>query len=416
MHPHQDSRHVLIYEPGVEGHHVGWLRFLTEDMLAARFSLTLALDTRRDAMHRIEGKLADLLPRVKIISVHSDQRRGCHPHSPANVAACLKKSGAVLAFLAHFNDIASVMLRRAAVGLMPDAALRGRFGGIYLRPRFLEAGVLSPNAMLKKLGFHRLVRNGWLNPLLFMDPRLCELARKKYPGAPIHLTADPYPENFQADRAAARKQFGLSDDRFVFLFYGGGYRRKGLHLAVAAMLKMSPPGRAFLLCAGQQPGDRRLARELETLRSRGQAEIVNRYIFAEEEKQLFAACDAVLLPYLKHHGTSAVLSCAAGAGRPVVASDEFFIGDTVRQYGMGPLFESGNVSGLKEAMTLAATADAETLSKWRAGAGACAQTCSRAVFRTALVAAVEGALAALDTNASTPALPRQSGISTIRRQ
>jgi glycosyltransferase involved in cell wall biosynthesis len=248
--------------------------------------------------------------------------------------------------------------------------------------------------VIKKLGFHRLIQNGWLNPLLLLDPRLCNIALGKYPGAPIHILADPYPENFRADRAASRKQFNLPDDRFVFLFYGGGYRRKGLHLAVEAMLKMPASGKAFLLCAGLQPKNEQLARDLEMLHSQDRAEIVNRYVSAEEEKQLFAACDTVLLPYIHHHGTSGVLSCAAGAGKPVIASDENFIGQVMRQYGMGLLFESGNVPELKDAITHVASASVKELSKWQTGAQAYAKICSRGTFRSALVAAVETALAA----------------------
>jgi glycosyltransferase involved in cell wall biosynthesis len=387
------KRTVLVYEPNVEGHHVGWLRFITEDLLAAGFSLTLALDTRPAAMERIENQMADLLPQVKIIPAVSQKSDEAKITSPAHVAACLKKSGAALAFLAHFNDIASTLQRRTAFGLMPDESLRGRLGGIYLRPQFLNAGALSPNQAIKKFGFHRLIQNGWLNPLLLLDPLLCEIAQKKYPDAPIHLLADPYPENFHADRAASRKFFNLTDDKFVFLFYGGGYKRKGLHLAVEAMLKTSAPDKAFLLCAGLQPKGEQLARNLEMLRSQGRAEIVNRYVSAEEEKQLFAACDAVLLPYLHHHGTSGVLSCTAGTGKPAIASDEHFIGQVVRQYQMGLLFESGNVSGLKNAMKCAASASAKELSKWQAGAQAYAKTCSRGAFRSALVAAVENAIA-----------------------
>jgi glycosyltransferase involved in cell wall biosynthesis len=390
-----NNRHILIYEPSVEGHHVGWLRFITEDLLGAGFSLTLALDTRAAALQRIEDQLAGLLAQVAVIPAISGKSDEKKITSPAHVANCLKKSGATLAFLAHFNDIASPLLRRAAFRLMPDKSLRGRLGGIYLRPQFLNARALSPNQAVKKLGFHRLLQNGWLNPLLLTDPQLCDLAREKYPAAPIHLLADPYPENFQAERAASRKQFNLPDGKFIFLFYGGGYKRKGLQLAVEAMLKMSAPEKAFLLCAGLQPKNEKLARDLETLRAQGRAEIVNRYVSAGEEKQLFAACDAVLLPYLGHHGTSGVLSCAAGAGRPVIASDEHFIGQVVRQYAMGPLFESGNVLELKKAIERAASAGADELSKWQNGARAYAKTCSRDAFRSALVAAVETTAAQL---------------------
>ena len=390
----KSNRSVLIYEPSVDGHHVGWLRFITEDLLGAGFTLTLALDARPAAVKRIEDQMADLLPQVKIIPAIADKSDEAKITSPAHVAACLKQSGAALAFLANFNDLASTSLRRAAFRLMPDESLRGRLGGIYFRPLFLNASALSPNQAMKKLGFRRLIKSGWLNPLLMIDPLLCDLAQKKYPGAPIHLLADPYPENFHADRTASRRQFNLPDDKFVFLFYGGGYKRKGLHLAVAAMLKMPAPGKAFLLCAGLQPKNEPLARDLETLRSQGRAEIVNRYVSAEEEKQLFAACDAVLLPYIRHLDGSGVLSRAAGAGKPAIASDEYLIGHIVRQHGMGLLFESGNVPELQRVILQAAAAPPDELSRWQTGAQAYAKNCSRGAFRSALVAAVEAALAA----------------------
>jgi glycosyltransferase involved in cell wall biosynthesis len=394
MDANKSSRSVLIYEPSVDGHHVPNLRFITEDLLGAEFSLTLALDTRPAAMKRIEGQMADLLSQVKIIPAISEKFDKTRIAPPAHVADCLEKSGAALAFLAHFNDLASAVLRRAAFGLMPDARLRGRLGGIYLRPQFLAASPLLPNQTLKKIGFHRLIQNGWLNPLLLFDSQLGDLARKKYPATPVYPLADPYPENFSADRMASRKQFNLPDDKFVLLFYGGGYKRKGLHLVAEAMLTMSSPNRAFLLCAGLQPKDEQLASNLEKLRAQGRAEIVNRYVSAEEEKQLFAACDVVLLPYIGHQGTSGILSRAAGAGKPVIASDENLIGHTVRQHEMGLLFESGNVPELQRAILQAAAATPVALSKWQTGAQACAKTCSRGAFRSALVAAVETALAA----------------------
>lgn len=392
-----DANRILIYEPRVDGHHVGWLRFITEDLLGAGLPLSLALDTRPEAMKRIENQMGDLLPRVQILSALPQPNDPSKITSPARVAACLKESGAALAFLANFNDIASATFRRATFGLMPDQSLRGRLGGIYFRPLFLNASALSPNQALKQIGFNRLVRNGWLNPLLMIDPLLQGIAVKKYPGAPIHLLADPYPEHFQADRAVARRQFNLPDGKFVFLFYGGGYKRKGLHLVAEAMLKMSAPGRAYLLCAGLQPENEELARNLGTLQSQGRATIINRYVSAEEEKQLFAACDMVLLPYLHHLDGSGVLSRAAGAGKPALASDEYLIGHVVRNYNMGVLFPSGNVTALKKALMHAAEASNEELARWQTGAQDYAGKCTRAAFRSTLVASIQAALAAQST-------------------
>ena len=389
-----DANRILIYEPQVVGHHVGWLRFITEDLLGAGFALSLALDTRPDAMKRIDGQMGDLLPRMQILSAFPQPGDRTKITSPARVAACLRESNAALAFLANFNDIASTTFRLAAIGLKPDQSLRGRLGGIYFRPLFLNAGPLSPNQILKRIGFSRLVRNGWLNPLLMIDPLLHDIARKKYPDAPIHLLADPCPENFHADRILARKQFHLPDEKFVFLFYGGGYKRKGLHLVTKAMLNMPGPGRAWLLCAGQQPEDEELKKDLEALRSQGRATIINRYVSAEEEKQLFAACDMVLLPYIHHMDGSGVLSRAAGAGKPALASDEYLIGHVVRTYKMGLLFPSSDIAALKNAIERAASASSDELVQWRAGAQDYSRMCTRAAYRSTLVASVQAALAA----------------------
>jgi len=86
-----------------------------------------------------------------------------------------------------------------------------------------------------------------------------------------------------------------------------------------------------------------------------------------------------------------VLSCSAGAGRPVIASDEHFIGRVVRQYEMGLLFESGNVAQLQNAIARVAAANPAELLHWQSGAQAYGKTCSRAAFRAALLAAIESA-------------------------
>ena len=65
---------------------------------------------------------------------------------------------------------------------------------------------------------------------------------------------------------------------------------------------------------------------------------MGRYITDQEEKLGFCACDAVLLPYIGHIGSSAILSRAAAAGKMVIASDEGLIAKRVRKHGLGRLF------------------------------------------------------------------------------
>ena len=268
---------------------------------------------------------------------------------------------------------------------MPPESLRGRLGGSYSRPRFLMGCGLSPNQWLKSRGFTKLLRGGWFRQLLFPDPFIAEDLAKQFPSVHIAHVPDPVPENFLGDREVARRELGLATDKKVFLFYGGAYRRKGLHLAVAALRNLPASSPTFLLCAGEQPDDADTARGIAELTAQGRALSLNRYISDAEEKLVFAACDFVLLPYIKHFGSSAVLSRAMGAGKPVIASDEELVGRVVRERGLGLLFPSGDVAALGRAMEQMAGAPVTEISRWQAAARSHAQKCSRAAFRDAVV-------------------------------
>lgn len=301
-------RRLLLYEPQVEGHHLVYLRHITETLLTAGFRLTLALDRRPQSQPRVEERLGDLLALVTVIPARDETGwfGGCGKAD--TVAACQKQSGAEDVFVCCLDEIASHSLRRAAFGLMPPASLRGNLGGIYLRPRFLTGGHFSPNQLLKKRGFARLLRDGWFRRVLFLDEYLRADIKKKLPGAPFYFLPEPCPEFHGPDKSRAREFLSLPPRARIFLFYGGPYERKGLDLAVAAMLGLPPSSPAFLFCVGPQPSDPAIAQGLETLVRAQRAHSINRFILAPEEELCFAACDAVLLPYRKHFGSSAVLS------------------------------------------------------------------------------------------------------------
>jgi glycosyltransferase involved in cell wall biosynthesis len=378
----QKNSAVLLYEPRIEGHHLGWLRFITEDLLSVGYKVSLALDTREASMRRIRGHMGDLLNGVKVISaIEKDSDK----MDVQAVARCFRESNCDEVFLNSFDEIASSLFRNAAVGWMPPRSLRGKLGGVFFRPRFLLEEGFSLNSAMKNLGFANLIRQGWLNQLLFLDPLARENGLSRFPAAPFFLLPDPHPENFIVDRTEAHRHFNLPDDRRIFLFYGGAYRRKGQHLAVQAFRQLSAEAPAFLLCAGQQPDDPEIKAALSELVQRKQAAVIDRYVSEHEEKQLFAASDVVLLPYIGHCGSSGVLSRAAGAGKVVIASDEQLIGRIVRENGLGILFPSGDINFLQAAIQRALTSSEAQLSKWQTASRKFGQLCSRSAFRDALL-------------------------------
>jgi glycosyltransferase involved in cell wall biosynthesis len=389
--PATRPEHLLLYEPRTEGHHLGWLRFIVEDLLSADFRLSLAVDLRPEAKAKVQDHLSGFLSRVHLLSAYDGSGRRHNDGRAGAVGFCLRQSGAANAFLCAFDEIASHCWRRATFGLHPPAELHGRMGGIYHRPRFLAAPKWSPNRCLKFPGFQRLLCAGWWRQLLFVDEFLAAELQSAYPAAPVFFLPDPCPPGYDGDATAARGKLELPADRRVLLFYGTGARRKGLHLAVEAMRQLPPESPAFLLCAGQQNPTGKTAADLAQLVRQNRARLLDRYVSIEEEKMCFAASDAVLLPYLNHFGTSGVLSRAMSAGKPVIVSDEQLLGRLTRERGLGWLFPSGDVEALCERIRQATAFSPEATAKFSVAAQAYARRYSRESYRAALLASLGAA-------------------------
>ncbi len=379
------SPNLLLYEPRVEGHHLTYLRVMAEDLLAANFRLFIAADLRPGSKEKVEQHLAGLSGEIKLLSAYDESGRRHLDGKARSVAHCLAVSGAENVFLCEFDEIASDCWRRATFGMLPPAELRGRIGGLYYRPRFIWASPFSPDRWLKQIGFNRLMKGQWLRPLLLADEFLTRDMQAQFPSAPIYFLPDPCPTGYEGDAQAARQQLKVPPGKFVFLFYGGGYRRKGLHLAVAAMLDLPPESPAFLLCAGQHDPTGETGQGLEKLAAQNRALLMNRYVSAREEKLCFAASDVVLLPYINHFGSSGVLSRAVAARKPVIVSDEQLIGKMTREHKLGLLFPSGDAQALAASMKQAMALTPEEKAKFYKADGDYSRIYSREAFRDVLV-------------------------------
>jgi glycosyltransferase involved in cell wall biosynthesis len=378
------SPRILIYEPSVGGHHLELLRRVTADLLGAGYRLTLAVDKRPAAWQRLQEQMAEWLPHVRVMPAWG--RSGRPGQEKMNlVAECVAEAGADIILINNFDSLASVTLRRAALGLMPPRLLHGRLAGIYTRPVFLARRGWAPNRSMKSLGFARLMNEGWFHHLLLPDPDLLDALRAVYPGAPAFPLMDSFPERFAADRAMARRHFAVPDGKKVGLFFGGAYRRKGLRPVLKAMEGLPDTLPVFLLCVGRERNDTPFASELVQLTVRGRARAFNRYVSPEEVSMAFAAADFVFLTYVNHSGTSGVLAQAAASEKPVITSDQGLLRRWVRQYDLGLQVPQGDVVALSAAITQAVLAPPAQLEAWRQGAKAYAAKCSRAAFRDALL-------------------------------
>lgn len=377
-------QHLLIYEPRLGGHHLTWLRYVTEDFLSVGVRLTLAVDLRPASRELIENNFVDLSDKIKIISAYSEDGKYKGGSKTASLCLCLQESGAQEILMTNFDEIASSTLRRAAFGILPPKSLRGRLNGIYFRPRFMDSHFWPVGNIIKYLGFTKLCRGGWFNNLYLLDEYLIDRAKNKWRNCNFHFLPDVWSGNYSHDQKLARKKLQVPDDKFVYLNYGIGTRRKGLHLVIRAMLNFKLPEEAFLLSAGQIADDKELQQGVAELEKRGLARVINRYVSDAEEELCFAACDTVLLPYVKHFGSSGVLSRAAAAGKFVIASDEGLVAKRVREHDLGLIFDSENGRSLEEVMAKGLLIGNEKKLLYERNCLNYASSCSRALYRQAL--------------------------------
>jgi glycosyltransferase involved in cell wall biosynthesis len=385
------TRHFLIFENRTEGHHLHWLRYIAEDFLTTGRRITLALDYRAEKKERIHSHLLGLTEKVSIISVY-DPGGALRGGSIVNtIAVCLEESGADEVFMNNLDEIASRCLRRAAVGVYPPRTIRGRLSGVYFRPRFLADPLWPPGNILKGFGFRELTRRKWFSKVFFMDEYLLETAQHRYPGQNFFFLPDPWDGAFPHDHEEAKQKLGIPADRFVFLCYGIGDRRKGLHLAVRALMELPVGSRLHLLCAGSLAPDTETARGLKVLKEQGRATVLDRYVSESEQGLCFGASDVVLLPYIEHFGSSGVLSLSAAAGRMVIASDEGLLARRIKEHSLGWVFPSGDAQALKMCMRDASLLSSNERVQYQQAANRYARTCSREAFQKALLAPfVEG--------------------------
>ena len=140
------------------------------------------------------------------------------------------------------------------------------------------------------------------------------------PGSTIHLQDYPLLETPRAlpDRAEAQRHWGVSGR--VLLFFGYVRDYKGLDILLKALAKVPPELAVSLLIAGEFYTSVDTAQRLvQSLQLEARVHIVNRYISEPEWPTLFAATDALVLPY-RAASQSMTIPLAYGFGKPVIAT------------------------------------------------------------------------------------------------
>jgi glycosyltransferase involved in cell wall biosynthesis len=155
------------------------------------------------------------------------------------------------------------------------------------------------------------------------------------------VVPDPLPDPIDLPGPAPSKQecrarLGLPQERIVLLFFGTLRADKGpdVLLKTAHLL----PPEVLVVFAGTPMKSLPLdwEQEVRTQELHARVRLDLGHVPNELVDVYLRAADAIVLPYRRSFlGTSGVLQRAAGAQKPVIATDVGEIGDLVRRYGLG---------------------------------------------------------------------------------
>jgi glycosyltransferase involved in cell wall biosynthesis len=170
----------------------------------------------------------------------------------------------------------------------------------------------------------------------------------------VHLIHEGY-ENFidQWPRDEARRRLGLATRKRMVLLFGVASRSKGADVLFKALEGLTPD---FTVCVVGQTGgvyepSWGAVEHLQQGAWKEDLVIVSRFVSEPEMAWYYAACDAVIIPYRRGFAaTTTHLRRASEFGKAIIGSDQYLIGDTVRQYNLGLLFEPENVPDLRRVL------------------------------------------------------------------
>lgn len=377
-----NQKHILLFEPRVEGHHLFWLQLVCESFLSLGFRITIALDNRTsDARERISEKNSELLRQVSIISLYDDEGKLLGGSKINAVAECIKICKADEVFCTTLDEFTSDCFRRAAMGINPPEILKGKLSGVYHRPRPIDKSQGGLSNFIKRLGFRRLEKEGWFRNICLLDEYLLSNDKtNKY-----HFLPDPWDGDYSMTQEDAREKLGIEKEKFVLLHYGTASKRKGLHLLLSALDDGRLHDKIFLLVAGNVTKNEKELQKLKELEASGYAKVLNYFVSSYEEKLCFRASDFIGLPYISHYGSSGILSRAAAAKRPVIASDYHILGRRVKENGLGFVFKNDSINSLKDILEKVVNLNKEDIPKFDKNLINYAQRCSKELFKELLV-------------------------------
>jgi glycosyltransferase involved in cell wall biosynthesis len=359
MTPESSPLNVLVIEPHMVGHHGTYLQWMVEALVEHGFKVTI-MTQPVSLQHPSLLHIMKAHPQVVEVVTPACSYR-------SNTDSLVQRE---LGFWRMFRN----WYLQQSVRCQPDVVLLpyldyclyaigllgSPFGstpwvGVAMRPSFHyhDMGIAAPYpslARLKKALFFRLLKNKQLKSILTIDEPLSEyLSVKDVPNGKVVFLPEPYDVQVMPLSIDAKKKYEFDVNQKVILVYGAITSRKGVVSLLRAITDQSCPEFVSVLLAGKLADDMHVMLGetwIRALRRSKRLTVLDRFIPAEEEPNVFSAADIVWLGYQGHYTGSGVLVQAAKFGRPVIGCEDGVIGWQTRRHKMGVVVRQKDIGSV----------------------------------------------------------------------
>lgn len=357
---------VLIIEPDFSGHRWRYAEWAAEACLEAGYACVIATASA-NATHPLAQRLAaanadaGYAANLQITFVDPPEQRASRGLGSISYVRYFRYFQHIYRTVGRENRVVRVIVPYVDYFLYALPLMGSPFGsmpwvGITMRSTFHhhEAGVRAPrrplvNAVKAQL-FRRALRTQGLQTLLTIDPTLGDwwASHAEPDSATVQYLPDPSPDTPTPDPLYARERLGLTLYGQHVLVYGAISERKGIFELIDALTARADA--PALIIAGAQDMDVRgpLKKRLAQLNS--PVIVLDQFISAGIEADLFSACDVVWLGYKGHYGMSGVLVQAYRSGTPLIATADGLIGWFCRDGALGPVIDDLSVDTINQAL------------------------------------------------------------------
>ena len=353
-------KHILILEPEMLGHQSDYIRLIISFFIRHKKDIRLSFVVSSSIFDRLKitKEMENAINREKLafIVLSDKETAGClHKilwiRSLYRWFIALRYCKSSGADHIHFLFVDHMQFPLALRLPIPEGV---NVSGVLFRPSVHYKKVFRNSLYLKEkirdarksILYRLLLKNPKVSLIFSLDEYFVMYANKHLPnGGKVHYLPDP--SLLSSINHQTLHQHGLTDlipqERKIFLLFGALDKRKGIFEALEALALLEDRISrhiAFVFAGKIQNNIRtefmgKINKYLKLHKNGACVYVEDKFLSENELVQLLKKCDALLIPYQRHVGSSGLLLWAASTRKQVITQDCGLIGELVKKYKLG---------------------------------------------------------------------------------